>query len=398
MELVLEIQKTRQLIPHHARSHAFTTEGGMIGRASDCDWVVPDTKKHLSGHHAKISFKRGMFYLTDISRNGVLTGSGVQLPKGEPHRIEHDSIFQLCDFEIRARLVRERKRYEGEVGRAQPVGSVIPDDAFLGVEPFRALQEPSQHVELDELQATYGWGEPLQSGDHAGVDTESLMVPELVAASSLAQRLPQAAPTVAESASAQFWLDVGKTLGVDFIGLDNAEREALAIKAAALLAQCIAGLQQSLRTHADLKNELRLSQTTTPSVNRNPLKQGLDTAQALSLLLQPSRPGQDTGEQAVACAFHDLQAHQVAVTAGSRAVVRATLEHFAPEQLSLRFERDPSKPLFTTAGSKWRAYGRYHQALRLDDGFGERLIARDFAEAYEEQLRLIAFLHTEHKG
>lgn len=98
MELVLEIQNTRQLIPLHARTCLFGVAGGIIGRASDCEWIIPDGKKHLSGHHAKVSCERGTFFLTDLSRNGVFTGSGVQLPKGEPFRIEHKSVFRLCDF------------------------------------------------------------------------------------------------------------------------------------------------------------------------------------------------------------------------------------------------------------------------------------------------------------
>jgi type VI secretion system protein ImpI len=54
--------------------------------------------------------------------------------------------------------------------------------------------------------------------------------------------------------------------------------------------------------------------------------------------------------------------------------------------------------LLATSGSRWRAYGRYHQALRQDDDWSERLLARDFAQAYEEQIRLISTLHTDHQG
>lgn len=105
-----------------------------------------------------------------------------------------------------------------------------------------------------------------------------------------------------------------------------------------------------------------------------------------------------SGEQAVARSFRDLQAHQVALLGASRAAVRATLEHFSPQQLTLRFERDGRRPLLATSGSRWRAYGRYHQSLCQDDDWSERLLARDFAQAYEEQVRLISTLYTEHQG
>ena len=78
--------------------------------------------------------------------------------------------------------------------------------------------------------------------------------------------------------------------------------------------------------------------------------------------------------------------------------MRSSLEHFSPQQLSLRLERDGFKPLFATAGSRWRAFGRYHQALQQDNDWSERLLARDFAQAYEEQIRLISTLHNDPQG
>jgi type VI secretion system protein ImpI len=87
----------------------------------------------------------------------------------------------------------------------------------------------------------------------------------------------------------------------------------------------------------------------------------------------------------------------LALLTASRAAVRCTLEHFSPQQLTLRFERD-NKPLFTTSGSRWRAYGRYHHALCQDDDWSERLLTRDFAQVYEEQIRLISTLNADYQG
>jgi type VI secretion system protein ImpI len=92
-----------------------------------------------------------------------------------------------------------------------------------------------------------------------------------------------------------------------------------------------------------------------------------------------------------------LQAHQVALLTASRAAVRGALEHFSPQQLTLRFERD-NKSLLATSGSRWRAYSRYHHALLQNDDWSERLLARDFVQAYEEQIRLISILHADYPG
>ncbi|WP_122614379.1 type VI secretion system-associated FHA domain protein TagH, partial [Pseudomonas viridiflava] len=141
--------------------------------------------------------------------------------------------------------------------------------------------------------------------------------------------------------------------------LDHDAKEALALNAARLLKQSVGGLQQSLRTRSELKNELRLAQTTVQGSQKNPLKFAVDAGEALDILLHGNKPGQLPADQAISRAFRDLQAHQVALLTASRAAVRGTPEHFSPQQLTLRSERD-NKPLIATSGSRWRAYGRYH--------------------------------------
>ncbi|WDH53264.1 type VI secretion system-associated FHA domain protein TagH [Pseudomonas chlororaphis] len=397
MELVFEMLNTKQFVPTELSSKTFKQAGGVIGRGEDCDWIIPDRKRHLSNHHAIVSYRDGMFFLTDTSSNGIqASDSGARLRKGEPQRIEHGSVYVLGDFEIRARLVRDPATFDTEVGRPQAAGSIIPDDAFLDLDPLNALdQQERVYSEIDELTAlNTPRQEPRQRADYARIDMESLLVPELVAQ----PEAPVAVePAPVERQSEGFWEHFGAALGVDLKGLDHDAREALAIDAARLLKQSIGGLQQSLRTRSELKNELRLALTTAQGGSKNPLKFAVDASEALGILLQGNKPGQLPAEQAISRAFRDLQAHQVALLTASRAAVRGTLEHFSPQQLTLRFERD-NKPLLATSGSRWRAYNRYHQALRQDDDWSERLLARDFAQAYEEQIRLISTLHTEHQG
>lgn len=397
MELVFEMLNTKQFVPTELCQKTFKQAGGVIGRGDDCDWIIPDRKRHLSSHHAVISYRDGAFYLTDTSSNGIqVSDSGARLRKGEAVRIEHGSLYVLGDFEIRARLIRDPAVFDVEVGRPQAAGSIIPDDAFLDLDPLNALdQQERVYSEIEELISPRTViQDTRQRADYARIDMESLMVPELVEAPLAAEPV---APRVVERQSEGFWEQFGVALGVDLKDLGHDTKEALALNAARLLKQSIGGLQQSLRTRSELKNELRLAQTLVQGTHKNPLKFAVDAGEALDILLQPNKPGQMPAGQAISRAFRDLQAHQVALLTASRAAVRSTLEHFSPQQLTLRFERD-NKPLLATSGSRWRAYGRYHQALRQDDDWSERLLARDFAQAYEEQIRLISTLNADHQG
>lgn len=404
MELVFDIVSAQQYAPGLLASKSFRKAGGVIGRGEDCDWAIPDSKRILSNRHAQVSYADGHFYLTDTSSNGVtLKDSGARLPKGEPQRIEHGSVYCLGELEIRARVLQDPAQFEDSIGQRQHAGSIIPDDAFLDLDPIAALeQRPRGYSQLDEFAGLVQAPEEEQARtQYARIDMESLLVPELIAEAApepVIPPKPQPRPAVqpAEPLAEGFWQRFGEALGVKVDDLDAEAREALAVQAARLLKQSVAGLQQSLRTRSELKNELRLALTTVQSAGNNPLKQVGDAGEALSALLRGNKPGQLPAEQAVGRAFRDLQAHQVALYAASRTAVQGLFEQFAPEQLTLRFEQD-RKPLIATAGSRWRAYQRHFRALEKDDDWSQRLFARDFAKTYEEQVRLIATLNTDYQ-
>ncbi|MCQ4326864.1 type VI secretion system-associated FHA domain protein TagH [Stutzerimonas stutzeri] len=398
MELVFDMVGAQQFVPGLLTTKTFKQAGGVIGRAEGCDWVIPDRKRVLSGRHAVISYRDGAFFLTDTSSNGIqLKDSGASLVKGQPQRVEHGNVYCLGDFEIRARLVQDPALFEGDIGRPQPAGSIIPDDAFLDLDPLVAMdQQERVYAEVDDLDLALGAPQrQAQQRDYARIDMESLPLPELVIPQAAPEPRPEAQP---ERLPQGFWERFGDALGVDLDDLDEEQRQVLALHAARLLRQSVAGLQQSLRTRSELKNELRLALTTVQSAGNNPLKLGADSGEAMTALLRGGKPGQLPAEQAIGRAFRDLQAHQVALLAASRAAVQAMFEQFAPEQLALRFERDGRKPLLATAGSRWRAYRRLHHRLGQDGDWRERLFARDFAKTYEEQVRLIATLDSTHQG
>lgn len=405
MELVFDIVSAQQYAPGLLTSKSFKKAGGVIGRGEDCDWAIPDSKRILSGRHAQVSYVDGHFYLIDTSSNGVtLKDSGARLPKGEPQRIEHGNVYCLGELEIRARVLQDPAQFEDSIGQVQHAGSIIPDDAFLDLDPIAALQQrPRGYSQLDEFAGLVQAPEEEQARtQYARIDMESLLLPELVAEAApepvvTPRPQPRAMPIpVAEPLADGFWQRFGDALGVKLDDLDAEAREALAVQAARLLKQSVAGLQQSLRTRSELKNELRLALTTVQSAGNNPLKQVGDAGEALTALLRGNKPGALPAEQAVGRAYRDLQAHQVALYAASRTAVQGLFEQFAPEQLCLRFEQE-RKPLLATSGSRWRAYQRHFRALQKDDDWSQRLFARDFAKTYEEQVRLIATLNTDYQ-
>jgi len=400
MELIMDLVGNQQFLNDATVSKTFRKAGGMIGRAEECDWVIPDRKRVVSSRHAEVSFHDGSFYLTDTSSNGILAkATNTLLPKGQPQRIEHGALYVFGDFDIRARIIQDPAVFSEDFGKPQPAGSIIPDDAFLDLDPLAALDQQEQlyaeSAELDLLNQQAG-RDSLQAQDHGRIDMVNLTVPELVEPERPMVPPPaQSAtnPPIAEG----FWAQLSEALGVPLDDMDEAQRQALALRSARLLRQSVGNLQQSLRNRNELKAELKLATTSIEAASHNPLKYSANASQALNLMLRPGNAGQMPAEQVVNRAYRDLQAHQVALIAASRAAVKGILEHLSPEQLTLRFERE-SKSRLSTAGGRWRAYTHLYQALQRDEDWAQKLFARDFTMAYEEQIRLISTLNTDLQG
>jgi type VI secretion system protein ImpI len=392
VEVIFERLDARQFVSPNPSRKIFGTAGGVIGRGEECDWVIPDSERLLSKRHARVSFQGGAFFLTDISGNGIShRRNGARLPKGEPVPIRDGDIYVMGECELLARLVARSGNSIADVDRSVSSGNLIPDDAFMGLDPLEGLDRQERvFSEMDELLNPSAM--PAYGSDSVRADMESLRLPELVDAGN--EQGPFLTPQPSELAQEDFWQRFGHSLGMDLGDMDEEAREALAVDVAQLLKQSVRGLQQSLRTRSELKGELRLAQTFFHGPRKNPLKY---TDDALPLLLQPGVPLQLSASEAITRSFNDLQAHQVALLAATRSTLRTVLEHFSPRQLVLRMERE-QRPLISTSGGHWRAFGRYHQALCEDDDWVERLLARDFAKAYEEQVRLVSTLQNDLHG
>ncbi|KTT32353.1 type VI secretion system-associated FHA domain protein TagH [Pseudomonas rhizoryzae] len=394
MELVFDLVGSRQHTPGLLTQKTFRHVGGLIGRSEDCDWYLPDPQRVLSGQHARISYSEGDYFLTDLSSNGIQLADGQRLNKGEPWRIQHGQAFILGTFTLAARLIRDPAGFADDFSVPNGHQGLIPDDAFLELDPLHALERRDPHG-LAELEGRALSASDATRSDYARVDLDSLGIPALVSEAPAPAVERPAAPARQTSA---FWQRFGDALGLDLSTLDEGAREALALEAARLLRLATQGLHGCLRTRNETRNELRLPLTTVQSSGNNPLKFAADGDTALAQLLRPNAVGQLPADQALLRACSELQAHQVGLVAASRQAVLATLEQLAPAQCEARREREGRLPRWGRDATLWRAWQRQYRDLRQDEDWRERLFAKDFAQAYAEQVRLIATLNPTQQG
>ncbi len=79
--------------------------GGSIGRALDNDWVLPDAQRYLSGHHARVHFRQGAYYLEDISTNGVFVNDATT-PQGRRglYALHDGDVLRMGEYRIRVNI------------------------------------------------------------------------------------------------------------------------------------------------------------------------------------------------------------------------------------------------------------------------------------------------------
>lgn len=135
-----------------AASHVFGEEGGTIGRnPKTSSWVLPHNK--VSGLHARISFRNGVFYIEDTSRNGVSVNSPEnRLVRERPYALKSGDRLYIEPYEIGVWV-------GGEAASRPAFG-----DPFVDPDPFRApaqsrgalenpiIPEPVAGGEVDPLK------------------------------------------------------------------------------------------------------------------------------------------------------------------------------------------------------------------------------------------------------
>jgi predicted component of type VI protein secretion system len=129
--VLLTLKITAGMKSGEAGRQVFTEDGGTIGRAATNAWVLMQNK--VSGHHATISFRHGVFYIQDTSRNGVSINSpDNRLVRDRPYALKSGDVIFIEPYEIDVSIDAgaERPRY-------QPI-----DDPFGQEDPFAPVRGP----------------------------------------------------------------------------------------------------------------------------------------------------------------------------------------------------------------------------------------------------------------
>jgi type VI secretion system FHA domain protein len=191
MILTLEVTSPQAATLGDARRRVFSSQGGTIGRAGSCDWVLSHRK--VSGRHASITYQDGMFYIVDEqSVNGVFINSTKnRLVPGRRYALKNGDRIIIDPYEMEVSMTSDRgedvRRPSEDPSDARgrtPVGRYDPFDqgdpfappalrtpAPPGAQPPTPRPTPAGEVvpleELDPLKLLEGTPKPPRQAPSA---------------------------------------------------------------------------------------------------------------------------------------------------------------------------------------------------------------------------------------
>jgi predicted component of type VI protein secretion system len=357
-------------------------DGGTIGRSLQNDWILPDPDRYISGRHATIDFKGGMYYLADTSSNGVYMNGEVEpIGNGNPRRLFDGDRMRMGDFEFEITI----DKGESLVMPMEPEPSVAPDniEQFVDedvIETGMQLLDEAEITGDDEFQSVLFGKEPRKTEPQPESSPETEVEPANDASAD------QSVDVTAEDLFDSF-LD---GLGISRVELHpSVNRPELLMTAGLVLREFVEGTISLLSSRANLKNAFRLDQTTVLPRHNNPMKFSDNTNDLIKQLLVGAEGEYLGARDAVREANHDLINHQNAFLDAMNSAFIEFADRFDPDELQEGFDRTINSKLFSFLNKSkyWELYKDLYPIM-TEKGGGRfpQMFGEEFVKAYERQV------------
>ena len=347
MELLLEVVGMGKKALGPAAVHRFNNHGGVIGRGAECDWVLPDPARRLSGRHAIVSHQKGRFFLTDISKNGIYLGVNHRLPKNEPIAVADGSVFFVGALGIRANVLSA----SGAEETPAPT-----KETRLG------NQNPTQ-VLIDQVAAKF------KNNGHSSLATAKT-TPDRVSFDA-----SQGASLINSQQATRLKSAMASGLNIPFQQVEKLPLEPLVYQLAVSVRLFMRGMVDTWQSRSQLKSQLKQELTLVGEANNNPFKFAANEHQAIASLLHSSETDSDALASAIAQCFKDIEAHQTSSHDGVEQAVRSLLYLLSPDRVARATESEGKSKWSFGLGriNRWKQYCQYHRQLANNPNLASEL-------------------------
>ncbi len=361
----------------------FFDNGGTIGRSLQNDWILPDPDRYISGRHAAIDFKGGIYYLIDTSSNGVYVNNEMEpIGKGNPRRLFDGDTLRMGDFKFRVSVDSGESLViplENDPHSAPNHSQQMVDEVSLrtGIK----LLDEEEITGDEEFQSTL-----FGSGPRKSVPQAAPVIKVPVEQEKKATIDPSSMEVTAEDLFDSF-LD---GLGVSRVELHpTVNRPDMMLTAGQVLREFVKGATDLLANRANLKNAFRLDQTTVLPRHNNPMKFSENTNDLIKQLLVGGEGDYLGAKDSIREVCRDLLNHQNAFLDAMNSAFLEFADRFEPDELQEGFDRTLGGGLlrFTNKSKYWDLYKDLYPII-TEKGGGRfpQMFGEEFVKAYERQV------------
>ena len=384
----------------------FSVEGGTIGRSADNDWVLPDPRRYVSAHHARVQFREGHFYLQDVSTNGVYINDEMEpLAKrgSSGYRVANGDVIRMGEYQIVAAVE--------SAGNTLPPGAAVP----TSIHALRSLGAATQDIgaklnvqellvpaiEMDELPAlpVSAYGQAVNSGRVRALTEEEPQAPapESIEESVESQSLRERMARLAEAVSRDPLNDVHNGLDAFCRGAGIAPEQLpaeaqgrLLHLAGRLFREALVGFKELERTRAETRNRYRIELQPPDEDDPRPSLANIMVEDLLVQLLTRHESRILDSVQWLREAVSEARQHETAAAQATRAAFVEFLDRLDPAELEARFERAARRGKARSADKAqyWELFITFYRNLiEMPADHLPPTFVEAFAAAYREALK-----------
>ncbi|UQY45857.1 type VI secretion system-associated FHA domain protein TagH [Erwinia sp. PK3-005] len=365
-------------VPHQTVD--FLPPGGTIGRSQDNDLVLPDEARAISRLQAVVHISpQGECRLTNRGSVTTVVLNGRPLDRDSQVLLQHGDTLTIGEYQIEVRDPRHETVSENLASSFDPL-SLFQQHA-LADDPLGLAQHDTSPLVTSTLEPAAAESTASRSNSHSSARLDIDPLPR-----DHSERTESAAPC-SDGRLIQALLDG--------MGLDNHGKEGLTEEQMRMTGRMLSLFSQGtvalLSSRSILKRGVKAEMTMILNEANNPFKILPSGKTVLMQMYQSQMPGFMQPEQAVRDALVDLQAHQLGMIAGIRAIIAAMLQSFNPQRLEDNARQDGQLPKMRfTAHRKaalWDYFIRSYQrtAGELEDDF-HSLFGEAFLHAYDMEV------------
>ncbi|MTD26154.1 type VI secretion system-associated FHA domain protein TagH [Erwinia sorbitola] len=360
----------------------FVPPGGTIGRSVDNDLVLPDPDRTISRLQALVHVAaNGECRLTNQGSVIAVIHNGRALMRGSQIILEHGDTLTIGPYQID---VSDPQREVPAAEQSVDMLSLFADDQGSDNDPL-GMQHAAQDAFTSSLhEALSAEAASLRSARQTvgrlGIDPVSHDPPA-----------SGSGPAAGGNREQRMLAALLEGMGLDTTLDKTPLTEDQMRTTGRMLSLFSQGTVALLSSRSILKRGVKAEMTMILNEANNPFKILPSGKTVLMQMYQSQMPGFMPPEQAVRDALVDLQAHQLGMIAGIRAIIAAMLQSFNPQRLEDLARRDGQVPRIALNSSKkaalWDYFLRHYQNTsgEIEDDF-HTLFGEAFLHAYDMEV------------